>query len=804
MKRRRSQLVLVLSLAANLLLLACGGGGQSPGNPGTLAITTSSLRDAMTGQTYRQTLRATGGTPPYTWSVASGSLPSGLSLDAILGSISGIPAEAGDFNFTAQVKDHKGRTASLALSLHVVEGVTVVTVSLPDAWYNQPYSQTLVATGGSPPYLWSLAAGSLPPGMQMSGDGLISGTATQTWGTFPFTVQVTDADSISVKRDLQIALTSQLTISLYLTEGNLETSYLGTMYANGGIGPYRWSLAPGSAPLPPGLTLDGGTGQIQGIPTAQGTFNFTIQVSDSGSPTQIVTLDATIIIHNNLFIKVRELPVGVRDWPYHEGFQAAAGTPPYTWSLTGSGSLPAGLTLEPSGEVSGTPSQEGSFGFGVKVTDSGTPPQSVATTSTLTVNPPLAFAQTKLEDAVLGRDYYGYIRINGGRPPFSLALTSPTLPPGLSLSDFAVTGIPSELGIFSFSAQVTDSSSPPATVPGTLSIRVSKPLVVTTTSLPNGITGDPYSTTLTATGGLPPYTWLPYGGSLPVAGLALDPSTGQLSGTPTEPYAGTIGFYMRDSAAPAQTVSFYLSLRIAGRLAITTSHLPAAKLNVPYRVSLGVFGGTMPYTWSITSGNLPSGLNLNSSSGQISGTPSSEETQEFTVQVTDTGPPVQTASRTLSLTISNSLGRNDSIATATPLSNGTFRASISPYADPAGGLANPDNDYYALTANPGAKISVEIFAQRLIPSSPLDSVIEIVDSEGARFTSCRSNFLIYDPYAYPCMNDDFEPGVVVDSKLGFQAPGEGTTPVTFYIHVLDWSGNARPDFIYDLVITGAN
>jgi hypothetical protein len=202
---------------------------------------------------------------------------------------------------------------------------------------------------------------------------------------------------------------------------------------------------------------------------------------------------------------------------------------------------------------------------------------------------------------------------------------------------------------------------------------------------------------------------------------------------------------------------------------------------------------------------LPAGLTLDPATGEISGTPTAEETQTFTVQVTDTGPPVQTANRTLTLRISNSLGRNDSIATATPISNGRYHASLSPAADPLDGPLNPDNDYYQLTANPGDVVTVETFAQRLATPSPTDTVIEILDASGERLGTCRISYGgYYYPFNQPCLNDDLETGTRLDSKLEFQAPGTSGDPVTFYVHVLDWSGSARPDFLYDLEIAGAH
>jgi hypothetical protein len=211
----------------------------------------------------------------------------------------------------------------------------------------------------------------------------------------------------------------------------------------------------------------------------------------------------------------------------------------------------------------------------------------------------------------------------------------------------------------------------------------------------------------------------------------------------------------------------------------------------------------VPYSWSITSGRLPTGLILGLTTGEISGTPTTEETRTFTVQVTDTGPPVQTVSRTLTLRISRSLGRNESIATATLISSGLFHASLSPYADPASGPGNPGSNYYDLDANPGAVVAIETSADRLSPPSPTDTVIEILDVSGERINSCRT---IGDPYPFneDRLNDDNFVIWTLDSRLEFKAPGTSGTPVTFLVHVLDWSGSARPDFLYDFPISAAN
>jgi hypothetical protein len=204
------------------------------------------------------------------------------------------------------------------------------------------------------------------------------------------------------------------------------------------------------------------------------------------------------------------------------------------------------------------------------------------------------------------------------------------------------------------------------------------------------------------------------------------------------------------------------------------------------------------------SGNLPQGLTLDSSTGQISGTPATEDTKTVTFRLEDSATPPQSDEKVLSLAVVANPGRNDSIATATPLSNGLYHASLSPYADPASGPADPDNDYYQLAAYPGAIVIVETFATRLATPSPADTVIEILDASGERFPTCHTPQSPWGTYNTPCLNDDIEIGVRQDSRLEFRVLGTSGDPVTFYVHVLDWSGSARPDFLYDLQISGAN
>ncbi len=178
------------------------------------------------------------------------------------------------------------------------------------------------------------------------------------------------------------------------------------------------------------------------------------------------------------------------------------------------------------------------------------------------------------------------------------------------------------------------------------------PLVITTTSLPSGTLNGPYSATLSATGGIPPYTWSIITGSLP-AGLTLNAGSGVISGTPTT--AGTSNFTVQvsDSESPPATANVPLSITILPQLMITTSSLPPATVNNPYSATLSATGGQLPYTWSVIQGSLPAGLILNPSSGVISGTPTTPGTFNFTVQVTDSESPPSNANAPLGITVNS-------------------------------------------------------------------------------------------------------------------------------------------------------
>lgn len=161
----------------------------------------------------------------------------------------------------------------------------ITTNNLPDGGVGTAYTATLEAELGTLPYTWAKVAGDLPPGLDLSSGGIISGTPT-TEGDYDFTVQVTDNSTppLTDTRDFSISIVSAGTLRITTTtwpQIKLGTAYTSTLEAIGGALPYTWTKIDGD--LPPGLDISP-TGVISGTPTVEGVYRFTVQVTDNSTP----------------------------------------------------------------------------------------------------------------------------------------------------------------------------------------------------------------------------------------------------------------------------------------------------------------------------------------------------------------------------------------------------------------------------------------------------------------------------------------------------------------------------------------
>ena len=259
-----------------------------------LAISATALPSGNVGFNYSHTFVATGGKLPYNWSLISGALPPGVTLVSA-GALFGIPTASGGFNFAIQVTDALQVTASSALSITVAPQLQITSpAALPSATMATPYNRTLTASGGTPPYVWSVAGGALPTGLSLNASsGTINGVPGAA-GSFSFTVQVKDSAGIVASSFLSLTVSSRPAIvtASPLAPGVTGTAYQLSLSGSGGTPPYQWSLLAGA--LPAGLSLDPSSGAIGGKPSAPGHASFTVQLQDSAGISAAKPFDITI------------------------------------------------------------------------------------------------------------------------------------------------------------------------------------------------------------------------------------------------------------------------------------------------------------------------------------------------------------------------------------------------------------------------------------------------------------------------------------------------------------------------------
>ena len=396
------------------------------------------MASGVVNTAYSLTFAASGGSGPYTFSVTAGTLPTGLKLSSA-GVLSGTPTAVGQAKFTVQVSDTASSTITRDFVLTIApQPLTLTTPPLANTPVNTPVSVQFTGSGGVPPYTF-VEFGTLPPGVQMTSAGLLSGTPTKT-GVYPFLVYIDDSAgaSASQKYSLSVAVPGLLiTPASPLPPGQVSIPYTTPLAATGGSGPnYNWT----AKGLPPGLTIANNTGLIAGIPTSAGTFTIAVTIVDINglTATQNYTL---VIASTRLTSSTTALSNGAVGSAYRSAVAATGGTLPYSFSATG---LPAGLCITSTGTISGTPTTAGSFTVSASVTDA----QSLTASAQfpVTITSKLVVTGVTLTSVTLGSPVATTkLTATGGTPPYQWQAGSP--PPRLSLtSDDTLSGTPTAAG----------------------------------------------------------------------------------------------------------------------------------------------------------------------------------------------------------------------------------------------------------------------------------------------------------------------------------------------------------------------
>ncbi len=310
---------------------------------------------------------------------------------------------------------------------------------------------------------------------------------------------------------------------------------------------------------------------------------------------------------------------------YSQTLTATGGTGPYTFAVTG-GTLPPGLALSNSGQLTGTPTQGGSYTFTVQASAAGATPGTRTYTVPVRLGLPAALA-----NGVTGVSYNQPLTVAGASGPVTFTVAEGALPEGLSISGAQIVGTPTKQGAFTVTIAAAASG---ATGSKPYTVEIAYPaLTLSPGVLPRAVRGVRYNVELNAAGGTAPYAWALLGSDLP-AGVSLK-ADGRLIGTPRENGENDFDLTLRATDRYGASATIQLRLTYYGpELSLVSTTSISVRAGVAYLKRLRAAGGTRPYTFSLVRGRLPRGLRL-SADGTLRGTAVEGDVAHVTIKVAD-------------------------------------------------------------------------------------------------------------------------------------------------------------------------
>jgi uncharacterized protein (TIGR03437 family) len=650
------------------------------GSSGSLSVSCSpSSGPVSLGVYYTQTCSVNGGTSPFTWTVSG--LPVGLSQSAYTGgstvTITGTPTTSQSYAYSVSVTDSSSSrlTGQLSVTGTIGSGSSSYNItSLQPATIavgSQATTLNVFGTGFSTASTVYLNGSPLSTTYVSSSQlyGLIPANFLTASQTASITVNTSGVNSNALTLVIGSGSTGGGSLSVTCSPGvgpqTVSTAFSATCTGTGGIQPYTWT-APG---LPSYLALSSSTGSsitITGTPPAAGNYNYTVRLADSSSPTQTGSLQiagqVTTSTSSNSGIVITSLS------PSSAPLNSASVTLTVNGSGFTSGSqvvfdgFPITTTFFSGNQLTATiPSGQFTFARAAQVTVS-TP--GVGTSNALSfiigtgvANPISISCSPGIGPATPNSFYGATCGVNGGTGPFNWSISAGSLPSGLTLSPSGVTatinGYTTLNGPYSYTLQVTDSSSPAnvATVvfAGTTGagsgtgngLSLSS---ITPSSAPVGST----ATTITLNG-----TGFTTGSTAYFNTTALATTfvnSGQLTAViPANllTSALTASITVNSSGLTTNAVTFTVGTVASTGISITctpTAGPPSPGFN--YSTTCTAMGGKSPFAWSIVNSQLPAGLVLSfstTSTVNITGVTFLTGPYNWTLQVTDSSTPTQTA-----------------------------------------------------------------------------------------------------------------------------------------------------------------
>ncbi len=302
-------------------------------NAGPLRFADFAMAPALTGFPYENAIPVLGGTPPYEWTLDE-ALPTGLSLDADTGQISGTATEPGEWDRTVTVTDAAGATVQTVIHLGIDDPVRIVSETLPDAQVDTAYDVQPAVEDGFSPQAWQVLSGDLPPGLSLSESGSLSGTPSRA-GEYTFTLGVQCAAGSVDQATYTLTVASNPTLTIADSappDADPQAEYSHSFRASGGSGGgYSWRLVDGI--LPGGVDLHP-DGTLSGIPEQDGTYEFTVQVQDDSTPALSATRKTSLHVQSPVRILTDSLPDAQLGAPYEAALELTGSYTPFELALS--------------------------------------------------------------------------------------------------------------------------------------------------------------------------------------------------------------------------------------------------------------------------------------------------------------------------------------------------------------------------------------------------------------------------------------------------------------------------------------